>query len=65
MQRFKLDSITDTATTPNILARDLMELVFTKEALAKCTLGEADPKKGTERRPGLFPDGVEATLSNL
>ena len=41
------------------------KIIYFYKALAKCTLGGAGPKKGAERRPGLFPDGVEAILSNL
>lgn len=59
---FELQSVTSEAKTQTVLARDLLELVFTEEALKTCSLSGGLTKKGEPARPGLNPTGVNAIL---
>ena len=60
---FDLKTALTVAKSNSELARDLLPLVFTEDALSKCSLGGALASNGATRRPGLNKRGVNGIIS--
>lgn len=60
---YQLNNTKDTSSDQKVLARNLLDCVFTETALQTCSLagGAANNTKGPK---GLHPKGVEAILGN-
>ena len=67
VSKFALENVKDTCKRHILLARALLDLVFTDEALSKCSVrGKKANNKGStsDVRPGLYQPGVDAVLGN-
>ena len=65
VRKFALDNVKNTCNRHTLLARALLDLVFTDEALSKCSVrGKKANNKGStsDVRPGLYQAGVDAVL---
>lgn len=66
INKFEKETAIISSKTPTILARALMDIVFTKDALATCSLkGQKSNGRGgseNEKRPGLNQAGVDAIV---
>ncbi|KYN02054.1 hypothetical protein ALC62_07170, partial [Cyphomyrmex costatus] len=64
VKNFALKNVRETCTKQTLMARSLMKLVFTTEALLKCSLKGKCTKESSDFRSALSQKGVNAILGN-